>query len=96
MGYGFFVADGPGHGVMIKEFRQAACMIDMDMGQEDQVDPAQAHGGEGVDEISNGIAWSYVDDHILFTFKDPGSDESIKTRSILSKFYKDRIHKKLP
>jgi hypothetical protein len=47
----FAVTNDASHGEVTKEFRESSCVIHVDMGEEDEINPVDAHGGERGDEF---------------------------------------------
>jgi len=59
----FAVTHGACHGEVIEELRQSSCVIHVDVGEENIVDPVNAPGCERVDEPRQGSGRSDINNY---------------------------------
>ena len=80
------------HGIMFQKGAQAPGMIKMNVGEENGIHPFQAHGFKALYEAIDGVGRSHIDQDILPSKTDPGTNEMIKSGHIRHKLYEYWIH----
>jgi len=75
----FFMADDLCHGIAIQELGQTARMVEMDVAEEDIIDPIQMEIGEIFYEIPHRRRGPYIHNDVRVPAAYPGTDEALQT-----------------